>query len=257
MEKLQKLLGLPELASKHGQDVDNLIIYLHLLMGALCVGWFLYFCYALLRFNKRANPKADYVGIRGHLSSWIELAVAIAEGVLLLGVAVPKWAQAVDQFPTAADRPTTIEVIAQQFNWNVIYPGPDGEFGRRDASLVSTDNLFGQDKDDPKGKDDLVLKDIIHVPVDKPVVIYLSSRDVIHSFKVIAMRVTQDAIPGLRIPLHFTPTKIGVYQINCAQLCGIGHSSMAGGRLYVDSQADYEKWLASKAKASGGATSFE
>jgi cytochrome c oxidase subunit 2 len=254
---MEKILGLPELASKHGRDVDDLIIYMHILMGLLFIGWFIYFCYALIRFRKKANPKADYVGIRGHMSSWIELAVAIAEGVLLLGVAVPGWARAVDSFPTAADHPVVVKIIAQQFNWNVFYPGADGEFGRMDASLVSSENVFGADPADPKGKDDFMLNNDLHVVVDKPVIIYLSSKDVIHSFKVLAMRVTQDAIPGMRIPLHFTPTKVGVYQINCAQLCGNGHSNMGGGRLTVQTQADYDKWMAGKVKTGSGATSFE
>jgi cytochrome c oxidase subunit 2 len=96
------------------------------------------------------------------------------------------------------------------------------------------------------------------VPVNQPVIITLSSKDVIHSFKVIAMRVTQDAIPGVPIPLHFTPTKVGVYQINCAQLCGVGHYGMANGRLYVDTEDDYKKWVASKTKPGGSAPqSFE
>ena len=94
----------------------------------------------------------------------------------------------------------------------------------------------------------------MHVPVNKPVICYISSKDVIHSFKVIAMRVTQDAIPGMRIPVWFTPTKEGRYQINCAQLCGNAHSAMATGMLVVESQAAFDKWLASKA---GAATSFE
>ncbi len=204
-----------------------------------------------------ANPKADYVGIKGHASNYIELVVAIIEGVLLLGFAVPLWAGAVDSFPTAADHPTTLKVIAQQFAWNVFYPGADGEFGRRDISLVTADNPWGLDKADPKGKDDFSTLNEIHVPVNVPVIITLTSKDVIHSFKVIAMRVTQDAIPGLRIPLHFIPTQVGVYQINCAQLCGNGHSSMSNGRLYVDTQEDYDKWLATMAKSGGGATSFE
>jgi len=251
-----KMLSLPVLASKHGADVDKLIIYVHFLMGALFLGWILYFILALVKFNNKANPKADYVGIKGHASNYIELVVAIIEGVLLLGFAVPLWAGAVDNFPTAADHPTTIRVVAQQFAWNVFYPGADGEFGKQDISLVTPDNQWGFDKADPKGKDDFQTLNEIHVPVDRPVIITLTSKDVIHSFKLIAMRVTQDAIPGIKIPLHFTPTRTGMYQINCAQLCGNGHSSMAGGRLYVDSQADFDKWLAAKAKG-GGATSFE
>jgi cytochrome c oxidase subunit 2 len=86
------------------------------------------------------------------------------------------------------------------------------------------------------------------------VIIFVSSKDVIHSFKIIALRVTQDAIPGLRIPIWFTPTQEGRYQINCAQLCGNGHSTMAQGFLTAESQETYEKWLASKV---GAATSFE
>ncbi len=254
---MRNILGLPVLASKHGEDVDKLIIYVHCLMGALFVGWILYFIYALVKFNHKANPKADYVGLKGHASSYIELVVALIEGVLLLGFAVPLWAHAVDDFPKASDHPTTIRVIAQQFNWNVFYPGADGEFGKRDYSLVTTDNPWGFDKTDPKGKDDFLTSNDIHVPVNRPVIITLTSKDVIHSFKVIAMRVTQDAIPGILIPLHFTPTKVGVYQINCAQLCGFGHSNMSGGRITVDTQEDFDKWLAAKAKSGGGAASFE
>jgi cytochrome c oxidase subunit II len=88
----------------------------------------------------------------------------------------------------------------------------------------------------------------------RPVIIYISSKDVIHCFKIIALRVTQDAIPGMRIPVWFRPTHLGRYQINCAQLCGNGHSTMASGFLVVESQEAFDKWLASKA---GAATSFE
>jgi cytochrome c oxidase subunit 2 len=145
-------------------------------------------------------------------------------------------------------------VVAQQFAWNVRYPGKDGIFGRQDMHLVKSDNVFGVDPNDPNGKDDIQTLNEIHVPVGKPVIIYVSSKDVIHSFKIIAMRVTQDAIPGMRIPLWFRPTQPGHYQINCAQLCGNSHYAMFGGMLVVESEDEYNKWLASKA---GAATSFE
>jgi cytochrome c oxidase subunit II len=257
---MEKLLGLPVVASEHGQDVDNLIIYVHWLMIVLFVGWLAYFAYALFRFRKSRNPKADYVGVKNHASSWIEGAVAVVEGVLLIGVAVPLWAKAVDAFPPEKDS-TVIQIVAQQFAWNARYPGKDGVFGKQDMRLVTETNLFGIDPADEHGKDDVPSLNDIHVPLVKiddkhykPVIVYISSKDVIHSFKIIAMRVTQDAIPGMRIPIHFTPTQVGRYQINCAQLCGNGHSSMAQGYLVVESQEAYDKWLASK---TGGATSFE
>jgi len=257
---MSKLLGLPILASEHGRQVDDLIIYVHWLMIVLFVGWLSYFAYTLFRFHKSRNPKADYFGVRNHASSYIEGAVALVEGILLVGVAVPFWAKAVERFPKESES-IRVQVVAQQFAWNVRYPGKDGEFGRQEMQLVTADNAFGIDPKDEHGKDDIQVLNEIHVPLvkgpdgnNKPVIIYLSSKDVIHSFKVIALRVTQDAIPGMRIPLWFRPTTEGRYQINCAQLCGNGHSQMSGGFVIIESQEKYDKWLASKV---GAATSFE
>jgi cytochrome c oxidase subunit 2 len=241
----QKVLLMPELASVHGRTVDALIVYVHWLMIALFVGWSAYFVYVLWRFNHRRNPQADYEGSKSHVPKHIELAVVLAEAVLLIVVAMPIWAKNVEQFPKPEDA-TLIQIMAQQFAWNARYPGPDGKFGRQDMKLISNDNVFGIDPADPSGKDDVQVLNEIHVPVDKPVLIYLSSKDVIHSLKLVAMRLTQDAIPGLRIPCTFTPTKIGRYQIECAQLCGNGHAAMAGGFVVVQSQADFDAWLKSK-----------
>ena len=204
----EKLLGMPDLASEHGQQVDNLIIYVHWLMIALFVGWLSYFAYALFRFHRSRNPKADYIGVRNHASNYIEVVVALVEAVILLFVAVPLWAKNVEKLPDEKDS-TVVQIVAQQFAWNVRYPGKDGEFGAQDMKYVTSDNSFGVDPKDPKGKDDIVTLNDVHVVVNKPVIIRLSSKDVIHSFKVIAMRVTQDAIPGMRIPIHFKPTKVG------------------------------------------------
>src|SRR5947208_6979905 len=109
---MNNLLGLPVLASEHGENVDNLIIYVHWLMIALFIGWLAYFAYALFRFHRSRNPKADYVGVKNHASNYIEGAVAIIEGVLLIGVAVPLWAKAVDKFPKKSES-TNIQVVAQ------------------------------------------------------------------------------------------------------------------------------------------------
>lgn len=255
IETFSKLLHLPVLASENGKPVDELIIYIHWLMIALFIGWFAYFVYCLWRFSAKRNPKADPVGTKSHLSSYIEVGVIIAELVILIGFAIPMWARASDvtKIP-AKDGAVQIQIMAQQFGWNARYAGKDGSFGKQAMTLVNEGNIFGVDPKDEKSKDDVVVYNDLHVPVGKPVIAYVGSKDVIHSFKVIAMRVTQDAIPGMRIPCWFKATVEGRYQINCAQLCGNGHANMAGGFITVESQEKYDAWLASKA---GAATSFE
>jgi cytochrome c oxidase subunit 2 len=257
---LAKLLGLPVLASEGGRQVDNLIIYLHWLMIALFIGWLTFFGFVLYRFQRSRNPKASYVGVKTHATNYIEVAVALVEFLLLVGISVPMWAKAVDRFPPERES-TVVQVVAQQFAWNVRYPGKDGVFGKQDMRWVTPENVFGVDPNDPHGKDDVQTLNEIHVPLVKqangefkPVIVYISSKDVVHSFKIIALRVTQDAIPGMRIPIWFRPTREGRFQINCAQLCGNGHSSMSSGFLVVENQAAYDKWLGSKG---GAATSFE
>ena len=249
------LLGLPELASTNGQAVDDLMVYVHWLMLVLFVGWIIYFGYVLWRFNDSRGQKADYHGSKSKIPSYVELLIVGIEAVLLVGVAVPIWAKNVDHFPKPEDS-TVIQIMAQQFAWNARYPGVDGKFGRQDMKLIASDNVFGVDPADPAGKDDVQVLNEIHVVLNKPVLIYLSSKDVIHSMKLVAMRMTQDAIPGLRIPCTFTPTKIGRYQIECAQLCGNGHAAMAGGFIVVQSQTDFDAWLKSKS-GSAAPASFE
>ena len=250
---MERLLNLPVMASEHGQGVNNLMVYLHWLMFSLFVGWLVYFLYALWRFRQKRSTRGDYLGVRNHASSYLEVAVAGIEGALLVFVAIPIWAKQVDRFPTESES-TVIQIMAQQFAWNARYPGPDGVFGKQDMKLVSSTNTFGVNPADPEGRDDVQVLNEIHVPVQKPVIAYISSRDVIHSFKLLAMRVTQDAIPGMRVPIWFKPVKEGKYQIYCAQLCGNGHANMAGGVLVVESQKAYEAWLRSKA---GATTTYE
>jgi len=252
---ITKLLGLPELASVHGKDVDNLIIYVHYLMVILFVGWSSYFFYTLWRFRRGRNPKADYSGVTSHASNYLEVAVAAIEVVLLVWFAVPLWAKVADEFP-AEDKSQLVRVIAQQFSWTARYPGPDGKWGKQDMSLVAATNVFGLHQLDgklkaldPEGADDITAAGSeMAVPVRTNVIAYITSMDVIHSFKVIPLRVTQDAIPGIRVPIHFFATKTNTYQINCAQLCGNGHSGMKG-IIRVLEPAEFEAWLKKKGPA--------
>src|SRR5436190_12569872 len=128
---LRRYLGLPVLASEHGKDVDSLIVYMHWLMIVLFLGWMGYFVYVLVRFNSRRNPKADHAGTRSHASTYIEVAVAIVEAVLLIGLAVPLWTKVVQGFPSEKES-TVMQITAQQFQWNSRYAGKDGILGKQD-----------------------------------------------------------------------------------------------------------------------------
>jgi cytochrome c oxidase subunit 2 len=132
-------------------------------------------------------------------------------------------------------------------------PGADGQFGRRDVNFVSNSNPLGIDPSDPAGKDDIVTTGELHVPVDRPVIAELSSKDVIHDYFVPDMRIAGDAIPGSLIPIWFTPVKTGSYEVVCAQLCGLGHYGMKG-TLVVDTPQDYQAWLKERAELAGTGT---
>lgn len=258
-------LGLPEVASAHGYRLDSMMIWVHWLMAILFVGWGAFFLYTLFRFRAGRNPKADYKGVTSHTSSYLEAGVAAFEVILIIFFAMPLWIERVADFP-AKKGATVVRVIAQQFAWNMHYPGPDGEFGATKAELVNEENPVGLDRSDTKGADDFVSINQLHLPVNKPALIFLSSLDVIHSFGVPEMRVKQDAIPGHEIPLWFTPTvttaemketkqaagktQFDTYQIACAQLCGHGHYRMRG-YLTVESEEEYQSWVSSQKAAVG------
>jgi cytochrome c oxidase subunit 2 len=247
--------NMPADASGQGHGVDELIIYVHVLMGILFVGWIGYFFYVVMRYHKSRNPKADYVGATGHASTYVEGVVALCEFVLLVGFAYPVWSRAVDKFPNEKES-TVIKVIGQQFQWHGWYPGPHGKFCTNDEKFITGDNPFGLDKTDPNYKENYFITTDFEVPVNKSVIAYISSMDVIHCFTVKPMRVTQDAIPGMVFPAHFKPVKEGTYWINCAQLCGMGHYTMRGS-LKVVSQPEYDKWVADKSKAGASSASYE
>jgi cytochrome c oxidase subunit II len=233
-------LGLPVEASAHAAEVDQMTVLTHWLMLVLFVGWGAFFIYTLFRFSAKRNPKANYAGVRSHNSNYIEIGVAAIEAVLLIGFAIPAWASRVNAFPSEAES-TTVRVVAKQFEWHTHYPGPDGKFGRRDVKLVSPGNTIGLDRNDPAAKDDITTINMLNLPVNKQVLVHLTSLDVIHSFGLLEMRVKQDAIPGAEIPVWFVPTRAGTYQIACSQLCGLGHYRMAA-TVNIQTAEEFQKW---------------
>jgi cytochrome c oxidase subunit II len=253
------LLGIPPAASAHAADLDQMTSLVHWLMLVLFVGWGAFFAFVLFRFRRGANPRASYVGAKGKFAKGTEVAVALVEVVLLVFYAIPAWARRVTNFPAGNDA-VIVRVTAHQFAWEVQYPGADGKFGRTDPKLVSADNPLGLDRKDPDAKDDITTINQLNLPIGHPVLVHLSSKDVIHSFGLYEMRIKQDAIPGLEMPVWFVPTvttddmraklkdPMFNYEITCSQLCGLGHYRMRGF-ITVQSEADYQKWMADQVKA--------
>jgi cytochrome c oxidase subunit 2 len=252
-------LGMPALATTNGGQIDSLIGWIHIFMLVLFVGWGGFFAYCLIRFRRSRQAVANYTGVRSHASNYGEVAVAIVEAVLLVGFSIPLWAARVDHIPPEREA-VVVEVTGEQFAWNVHYPGPDGKFGRTDLKLLDVQsNSLGLDRDDPAAKDDVTTLNQLYLPVNKPIIVKLRSKDVIHSFGVPEFRVKQDAVPGLTIPIWFVPnvttaemrTRMGdqefQYEIACAQLCGLGHAKMRGFVTVVSAE-EFQKWMDDKVK---------
>ena len=253
-------LGLPALAVAHGEQVDNLIGWTHVFMLVLFVGWGAFFTYALIRFRRSRHPVANYAGARSHASSYLEGGVLVVEMVLLFAFSIPLWSARVDRLPPDGES-LIVQVTGEQFVWNVHYPGPDGIFGRTDIELLDLQaNPLGLDRSDPAAKDDVTTVNQLYLPVNRPIVVRLRSKDVIHSFNVPEFRVKQDAIPGLTIPVWFVPnvttadmrTRTGnpefQYEIACAQLCGLGHYRMRGF-VTILSADQFQTWMEEEIKA--------
>ena len=231
--------------SQHGPRLDALNAYVHWLMLFLFVVWISLFFYMLIRFRASNHPKANYHGTKSHVSTWGEVAVAVIELVLLFGISIPAWSTWTTR-PDPKSNPLEVRVIAQQFNWNIVYPGPDHVFGKADAKFVTDTNPVGLDPSDPNGKDDITTINQLNLPVGRPVIIYLSSKDVVHSLGMPQMRVKQDAVPGIVQPVWFTPTQTGRWDIACSQLCGLAHYRMKA--IYtIQTPEQYQAWLAEEA----------
>jgi cytochrome c oxidase subunit 2 len=168
-------------------------------------------------------------------------AVIAGDVVLLATAAFPAWFARMAP-PPALPAPLEIRVIGEQFAWNIHYPGADGQFGRTDEALIGAANPIGIDRSDPMSKDDIGLLNLLTLPLDRSIVVHLTSRDVIHSFTLNEMRVRQDAVPGMTMHTWFTPVVLGRWDIACSQLCGLGHYRMRG-EYRVLPQREWDEWL--------------
>ncbi len=238
---------LPVAASSYARDLDTdfyLLLSGMVLMFFLWLGAFVYF---LLRYRSGRAHQVERSGRGGGWALGAGLSIIVFELAVIVVYSVPTWAHVRMWLPSEKDA-VEVEVKAQQYAWNVRYPGPDGKFGRTDPKLVHFTNPIGLDFSDPAAKDDVVLANEIHLPLGRPAIIRLSSLDVIHSLFIPEFRLKQDAVPGMSIPLWVKPTRLGTYDMVCAQLCGFAHAFM-DGKVIVESPEAFEAWLKSRAPA--------
>ena len=218
-------MGIYQNISTFGASVDQLFLVVLIVTGVafiLVEGVLIYF---LVRYRHREGRKATYT----HGNRQVEILWTIIPGLFLFALAVFQygaWTNIKIDRPPAADS-FVMAVEAKQFEWYPIYPGPDGEFGTSD------------DIEAPVNQ--------VHVPINKPVIIHLTARDVLHSFFVPVLRIKQDAIPGTIIQVWFEATQTGQYEIVCTELCGLGHYRMRGF-LTIESEPEVEAWLAELAE---------
>lgn len=238
------LFGLPENYSQHGEQVDQMNSVITWLMLVLFVGWTTFFLITLFKFWHRRNPVSSYSGVKNHVSTHLEIGVVIVEAVFLLGFAFPLWAERTDTFEKVmANDPDAprVRVIGQQYSWIYHYPGNDGIFGRTDNSLLSAENPVGIDPEDPNGDDDFYSTSALKLPVGRNSILQLTSKDVIHNFAIVPMRIQQDCIPGKEIPMWFKPVRKIETSVVCAQLCGESHANMTGSLEVIDAK-EYYAW---------------
>jgi cytochrome c oxidase subunit II len=233
----------PTLASVHGAEIDSVFNAVLIVTGIAFVVTQALLGYFVARYGSAGNEKADYWhdNPKGEFLLLTGTALIL---VVLVFMGQRVWIKY--YFTKSPEDAVTVQVTAQQFMWNFHYPGADGKFGRTDLRLVTPTNLIGLDEKDEASKDDIVTAGEMHVPMNKPVVVRLRSKDVIHSFHLPFQRVKQDAVPGLAIEVSFTPNLAGAYEIACAELCGAQHYKMKGSITVDPSEADFDSWLKAK-----------
>ncbi|MFM8414743.1 MAG: cytochrome c oxidase subunit II [Planctomycetota bacterium] len=213
---------LPKDVSAHGEEIDSLFYFILALTGVVFVVTEVLLFWFMWKYDASARQGEKATYIQG--SHTLEVVWTIIPAATLLFLAIYQmnaWANVKMRRP---DMPPTVEVVARQFEWRLRYPGRDGLLGT---------------------PDDLHLVNDLHLPVDEEILVQLKSMDVLHSFFLPNLRIKQDAVPGMKIPVWFRGTETGEYDIVCAELCGWGHYKMKGRVTFV-TRPEFDAWLERK-----------
>jgi cytochrome c oxidase subunit 2 len=241
--------GLPVQASTYASKIDHTLMILHAAMVIIFVIWGFYMTYCLLRYRSKKSPTGAY-SHHTPLSSYIpDIIILLFDMWLVFIIGIPLWAHIKEDLPKP-ENATVVRIVSEQFTWTMHYPGPDGKFGAVKSALMNADNPLGLDEKDPNAKDDFFSVNALYAPLGKPILIDLTSKDVIHSLFIPEFRIKQDAVPGMKVPVWVEPTQTGQFEIGCAQLCGTGHYKMRGD-VFIQTPENYQTWVESKLKEKG------
>ena len=228
------------LASNWGAIDDTMLITL-IITGIVFIAINFFIAFAVIKYRYDTNRKAKYEPENKKLEVWLTVITSIG----IIAMLAPGLVVYSD-FVNVPEDAITVEVVGQQWSWSFRYPGADEQLGKSAIKHISIDNPFGIDPLDPNGQDDvLVLNNRLMLPIDQPVRILMRSKDVLHDFYVPQFRVKMDMVPGTVSFIWLTPTKLGEFEILCAEFCGLGHFNMRG-HVEVKNQQDFNQWLSTQ-----------
>ena len=241
---------LPLQASNFAPRIDSMFTWILIITGIpffiVEVGLLVF----VIRYRHKAGAKGHYT----HGNTRAEMVWTAIPAVTMVALGLISnsfWVEIKGRNSVPANA-YPIGIHAKQFEWWITYPGADGKLGRTSGELVSKANPTGLDTSDVSAQDDIVLRNQLHLPAGRPIVAYLTSEDVIHSFYVPEFRVRQDVVPGLTIKSWFVATVPGKYEIGCSQLCGLGHYKMRA-QVVVHTPEEYDAWAQQHAAPAKGA----
>ena len=227
-----------DIASNWGA-MDDTIVLTFWIGGGVFILVCLFMTYCIFKFSYKEGRRSEYKPEDKKLETKLTWFTAIGIAALLApGLIV--WSN----YVRVPDNAIHVEVMAWQWGWKNRLPGKDGKLGTSSNRMISDDNPFGMNPDDPNGKDDIFVdNNELHLAKNRPVKILLRSIDVLHNYYVPQFRSKMDAVPGTITFYWFEPNKNGEYEVLCAEYCGVGHYAMRG-KVVVEDEENYNKWIA-------------
>lgn len=228
-------------AASNWGSIDAALFITLLITGIFFIAVTLFMALAIIRYRHKEGRRAAYQPENKKLEWWLIGVTSVG----IIGLLAPGLVVYHD-FVRVPQDAHELEVVAQQWQWSYRFPGQDGKLGKSGIKWINSANPFGLDPNDPLGQDDVLIRNNeVRLPLDQPVKVLLRSKDVLHNFYVPQIRSKMDMVPGMVSHFWFTPTKLGTYEVLCAEYCGLAHYNMRG-HMIIEEPAAFDQWLSSQ-----------